>query len=97
MDTTVKQEAKAGDRIKGDEWNWPCPLVESDGYSDNSFPGCQFRLQDPEHNLDNYAVNIKVTGKPRWDGWEYKSRCKLEVVGDGEPSIFFGAVLYHKE
>ncbi|KKN52233.1 hypothetical protein LCGC14_0614530 [marine sediment metagenome] len=95
MDTTKKATAKVGDSVQGDLWSWYATLGESDGFSDSSFPGCQFRLK--EHGtLDNYAVNIKVTGKPVWSGFSYHSRCVLEIVGDGEPSTFFGGQLYHK-
>ena len=96
-----KVQAKVGNHIRGDEWPsyaW-AELVEADDFIDNSFPGCDFRLKDIE-KLKGVAVNIKVTGKPRWfedgDCFSFKSRCKIEIVGDGEPSVFFGGWLYHK-
>ena len=89
-----KINAKIGDTIKGDQWRWAYRLDADDGFKDSSFPGCQFRvnLEDKEILL---AVNIKTTGKPRWNGARYQSRCKIEFVGDGEPSTFSGGVLYH--
>ena len=93
-----KVQAKVGDNVIGDEWpggNY-AKLGTSEDYKDDLFPGCDFRLEDTCGKLIGYAVNIKVTGKPRWDGWSWHSRCKIEIVGDGEPSTFFGGLLFHK-
>ena len=90
-----KVPAQIGDSVKGDEWSWHCKLDKSDGFSDSSFPGCEFRLSDPGNAILGYAVNIKTTGKPKWNGINYQSRCRIEIVGDGEPSTFFGGTLYH--
>ena len=91
-----KIDAKIGDTIKGDDWRWAYRLDADDGFKDSGFPGCQFRV-----NLDDkdimLAVNIKTTGMPKWNGARYQSRCKIEVVGDCEPSKFFGGILYHIE
>ena len=89
-----KIEAKLNDTIKGDQWSWAYRLDADDGFSDSSFPGCQFRVNIDDKNI-LLAVNIKTTGLPRWNGQRYQSRCKIEVVGDGEPSTIFGGVLYH--
>ena len=92
-----KINAKAGDTVKGDEWMCAELLTSSDGYSDSSYPGCQFRVALPKHMGINLGINIKTTGKPKWNGHRYESRCNIEAVGDGEPSIFFGGTLYHIE
>ncbi|MCP4262797.1 MAG: hypothetical protein GY774_35610 [Planctomycetes bacterium] len=89
-----KIQAKIGDTIKGDQWRWAYTLIEDDGFKDSSFPGCQFRVHEDDKNL-KIAVNIKTTGKPKWNGQRYQSRCKIEFVGDGEPSTFSGGTLYH--
>ena len=89
-----KATAKVGDNFEGDEWPWFSTLEADSGFRDSSYPGCQFRYTDRYKN--HIGVNIKVTGKPRWNGHSYMSRCKIEVVGDGEPSTFFGGILYHK-
>jgi len=94
MNTYEKQNAMVGDTIKGDEWRWHYMLCEDDGFKDSSFPGCQFRVNIDDKDI-MMAVNVKITGKPRWNGYKYQSRCKIEAVGDGEPSSFFGGVLYH--
>jgi len=90
-----KINAKVYDAIKGDEWKWAYRIDPSEGFSDSSYPGCQFRVA-LNHGV-NLGVNIKTTGKPKWNGQRYQSRCKIEVPGDGEPSTFFGGVLYHIE
>ena len=80
-------EANVGDYLVPDGWESRIGenLVESDGYSDSSFPGCQFRLPCQDCMV---AVNVMVTGrKPDRDGFY---RCKIEWVGDGEPSTFSG-------
>ena len=92
---TGKITPMVGNSVQPDGWEcgWE-KLEESDGYSDGSFPGCQFRLPAGCDNTAKLAVNIKVTGKPRWNGISYTSRCKIEFVGDGEPSTFSGGIIY---
>ena len=93
MEKTIPQ---VGDAIQGDEWRWAEQLEESDGFHDSGFPGCQFRVKLPSHDV-KVAVNVKVTGKPKlnrpYNNW--KSRCQIEFVGDCEPSTFSGGMLYH--
>ena len=92
-----KIKPKVGDGFKGDLWSWTYDLGKSDGFSDSSFPGCQFRIEDSQNSpLRGIAVNIHVTGRPRWNGHGYESRVKIEFVGDGEPSTFTGGKLYHR-
>jgi hypothetical protein len=91
-----KVNAIIGDSVKGDEWGFAELLDEDDGFRDSSFPGCQFRIQLYGKDV-HLAVNIKTTGRPKWNGSRYQSRCKIEAVGDGEPSTFFGGTLYHLE
>ena len=92
-----------GDSVKPDEWRTFEILEPSDGFSDSSFPGCQFRLPCRDMKL---AVNIIVTGKPHFLGRyprndtytsRYKSRCRIEFVGDGEPSVFSGGWIFHSD
>jgi hypothetical protein len=84
--------AAAGDFLKPDGWAVGEILQESDGYRDSSFPGCMFRL--PGGFDYRLAVNVTVTGrKPDRKGW---LRCRVEFVGDGEPSQFCGGVVYPK-
>ena len=92
-----KTKPQIGDTLMGDEWSWPERLEESEfkGWSDSLFPGCQFRVALPHHMETRIAINIKVTGKPRWNGARWQSRVKIEFVGDGEPSTFSGGILYH--
>ncbi len=91
-----KVQAQIGNGIQGDEWNI-CEVLKEPGpdISDSLFPGCEFRIDAPGCPLNNLAVNIKITGKPHLSGFGWKSRCKIEVIGDGEPSTFFGGTLYH--
>lgn len=86
-----------GDYLMPDQWIYGSWLKESDGYSDSEFPGCQFRL--PTQNCHPYelAINITVTGRDFWvpTYGQYRCRCKIEFVGDGEESTFSGGWLYH--
>jgi hypothetical protein len=91
-----KRVPQIGDGLQGDEWRWAESLEESDGFKDSGFPGCQFRVKLPSHDV-KVAVNISTTGKPKWNGHLWQSRCKIEFVGDCEPSTFSGGLLYHKE
>ena len=91
-----KYQAQVGDRVMGDEWTWHYELAGGGNLKDASFPGCQFRLKGDSHDhMNNYAVNIKTTGFPKIGFYNWKSRCKIEIVGDGEASTFVGGLLYH--
>ena len=86
-----KTDPQVGDFLKPDGWQIGSQLEQDNGFSDSSFPGCQFRL--PSGQWPNYhlAVNVTVTGgKHAIDGMHTRtrSRCKIEFVGDGEPSTF---------
>jgi hypothetical protein len=86
-----KVTPKVGDTLRGDYWSWYHNLEPDNGFKDSSFPGCQFRVE--LHGL-KIAINVKVTGQPKWNGVRWQSRCKIEFVGDGEPSSFTGGILY---
>ena len=93
--TTEKITPKAGDFLKPDGWGpaGGANLSQSDGYADESFPGCQFRLPAGGYPKPMYhlAVNVTVTGGQHADTFYAdvtRSRCKIEFVGDGEPSTF---------
>jgi len=93
----TKYSPKVGDSVQPDEWSCFSTLVKGDSYSDNDFPGCDFRL--PSNCSIGYqlAVNVKTTGLPHATHMygRYKSRCRVEFVGDGEPSTFSGGWIYH--
>ncbi len=91
-----KAVPKAGDTVRGDNWSWTYKLAEDDDFKDSSFPGCKFRVLDFHDGID-LAVNIKVTGMQKWNGFTWQSRCKIEFVGDGEPSTFTGGLLYQQD
>jgi len=72
-------------------------LSESDGFSDSSFKGCDYRLDSSHYDL---AVNITISGRKSHDisgsdgsPW-YKTRVKIEYVGDGSPSVFDRGFMY---
>ena len=80
---------KSGYYIQLDGWKRCGQLRGSDGYSDDSFPGCQFYMHSVGGIESKRAVNVKVTGRTI----QYKSgigmvRVAVELVGDGEPSSF---------
>ena len=89
-----KHIPKIGDGIKGDMWKCGEKLIKDDGFKDADFPGCQFKYIHYVSGAQ-IAINIKVTGKPKFNGFKYQSRCKIEFVGDGEPSTFSSGVIYH--
>jgi len=91
-----KHTPKVNDAVRPDGWMSFSNLTEGNSYSDSSFPGCEFYLPSCNFIDVKYAVNIKVTGKPHFvsKDW-YKSRVKIEFVGDGEPSTFEGGWIWH--
>lgn len=58
---------------------------------DAGFAGCDFRLGLRYHEI---AVNVKITGRVEkmWNGSPW-IRCRVEFVGDCEPSTFTRAWL----
>jgi len=87
--------ARVGDRVCPDGWNGDgAPVTAGEGYCDAGFPGCEFRLLGHGTGI-NSAVNVKVTGRPHYArGGDYRCRCKVEFVGDCEPSTFGGGWIY---
>ena len=93
-----------GHHVEPDGWRIGENLEASDGWSDSLYPGCQFRLPchagciEPQAKL---GINITVTGNPHYlagsrISQRHRSRIKIEIVGDGEPSTFTGGWLYHQ-
>jgi hypothetical protein len=78
---------KVGDHLVPDSWNrFGNNLETGDGYVDASYRGCQFRLRSVQYTDRTSAINLVVTGrKSDRDGY---FRCRIEFVGDGEPSTF---------
>jgi len=92
-----KYTPQVGDYVTPDGWKFGEHLTASDNYSDSSFPGCQFRLPASGYSL---AVNVTITGRNHFvcsygTGPMYRSRAKIEFVGDGEPSTFTHGWVYH--
>jgi len=81
-----------------DGWQIGNTLRPSDGYSDISFPGCQYRLPTSNDYGNRYmlAVNVSISGRKSHmvDFNRYKTRVKIEFVGDGEPSTFHRGFVY---
>jgi hypothetical protein len=81
-------EPKMGDFVIPDQWGYGENLKPGDAPVDASYPGCAFRLPLPTHRGHEAAVNVTVTGRiPMRQGFY---RCRIEFVGDGEPSSFTG-------
>ena len=81
--------------------NWPIGerLQESDGYSDSGFPGCQYRLPS---GPDNWLLAVNVSFSGRKSHWcrisdNYRTRVKIEFVGDCEPSTFSHGWIYSEQ
>jgi hypothetical protein len=86
-----------GDTILADGWRGIVEMLrEGDKPVDSGYPGCQFRVTCFQTDV-TLAVNVTTTGQPKWVNGIYKSRCKIEFVGDCEPSTFAGGYIFHKE
>jgi len=87
-----------GAYLEPDRWDIGGLLMDGDDYVDDGFHGCQFRLESglarPEGGYYAIAVNITITGSKVFYenvGLSFlrtKMRCKIEYVGDCEPSTF---------
>jgi len=95
MPTTIRHTPRVGDWLIPDQWDTSSELKAGDDPLDHHWAGCQFRVYG---RMSTVGVNLRLTGAPhiqRGDGWRYKSRVKIEFVGDGEPSTFSGGWLCH--
>lgn len=78
---------KVGDYLVPDGWGTGNNLEPGDAPVDRGYIGSKFRIQ-ALHTDINLPVNITVTGKIYMRGCFL--RCKIEFVGDCEPSVFVG-------
>ena len=80
-----------------DNWNIGEIITQADDYSDSSFPGCQYRIPAGLPSIGwELAINLTVSGRKSFplDFGRYKTRVKIEFVGDGEPSNFSHGWIY---
>jgi len=89
---TLTVEPVVGSIVKLDNGRCEAMLAGED-FVDSGFAGCDFRFPLPNAGLE-VAVNIHVTGRTvqQRNGAEWV-RCKVEWVGDCEPSTFCGGWL----
>lgn len=81
-------EAKVGGVFRFDGENCGRRLMEGDAPTDESYPGCQFRLCSMAQ-LCGIPCNVRITGRtPQRHGGELWVRCEIEFVKDGELSNF---------
>jgi len=79
--------------------NWPIGenITKADSFSDSGFPGCQYRIPAgiPELGWE-LAINLTISGRMSHalDYGRYKTRVKIEFVGDCEPSTFSHGWIY---
>jgi hypothetical protein len=98
METQERYQAKGGEYVEPDGWGLAHgnKLERTDEGPVGEFPGCRFRLTPPNHPEVSLAVNVHVTGGDHWDSsGQWRCRCRIEFVGEDEPSRFSGAWLYH--
>lgn len=95
---TERYTARDGDYLEPDGWPRGEKIsVDTDTFRDAGWPGCAFRVPCRDFSL---GINITVTGRPHYrsvhrDLNYYRSRCRIEFVGDCEPSTFAGGWIYH--
>ena len=64
---------------------------DNDTYKDDSWPGCDYRIKAHDSNL---GINLSISGRKSHyfrdysNKITYKTRVKIEHVGDGEESTF---------
>lgn len=82
-------EVKVGSEVLPEKWNGLFRKLEV-----SEWEGANFRIPTGSNGpIQSLAVNVTITGrkivhKPFGGRW---IRCKVEFVGDGEPSTFSGA------
>jgi len=89
---------RVGDYLVPDGWKVGDLLSADSGYKDSGFPGCQWRVHGTRCAVNgppvDLAVNVTITGALRAHAGTFGCRCKIEFVGDCEPSTFSGGWIY---
>ena len=84
--------------IYPDSWNtWEFVELDNDTYTDSSWAGCDYRVSSGPSK--DSAINVHVTGRTsKSTGWgrigTWKTRVRIEFVGDGQPSTFASGIVY---
>ena len=81
--------------IAGDDWDFGKVIfTDTDTFTDGSWKGCDYRCEDGR------AYNITISGRKSFglhmysSQERYKTRLKIEAVGDGSESGFFSGWIY---
>lgn len=86
--------------VKLDGWKFPALFrVDCDTYTDHSWPGCDYRTEPLTLTGIELGFNVTITGrKSHLIAFNrFKTRAKIEIVGDGEPSQFVSADIYSNQ
>jgi len=76
------------------EGDGPSMIETDEGPMCDGWPGCDFRLPTRFIGID-VGVNITITGrKPHFNNGQWRMRCRIEWVGDCEPSTFSHGWIY---
>ena len=93
-------EAPQGDSritaIQLDSWDtFELVKLDTDTYTDSDWRGCEYRIYTGFGG--GVGVNVKLTGTKSYKGKygdTYRTRCKVEFVGDGQPSRFHNGIVW---
>ena len=82
--------------LQPDRWNIGETITKADDWSDSGFPGCEYRIMAGSLCLHNFAINLSISGRNSFpvEFGRYRTRVKIEFVGDCEPSTFSHGWLY---
>ena len=94
----AKHKPAINDYVKADGWSYGTHLQPGDAPVDDSYLGCQFRVELC-NTRETIPINIKVTGMPKYyrPTADYRARIQIEFVKDGEPSDFTGGYIYYPQ
>ena len=95
--TAERHVPQEGDYLEQDGCGWgECIIRDTETYTDSGWPGCDWRIK--RFPALSIGINIVVTGGRHYvrPSGNWRSRCKIEFVGDCEPSTFSGGWIYHK-
>lgn len=93
---TIQYKPQIGDRILPDGWAYHTELKPGIEYVDDSFPGCQFRINSNRYIDVKYSINISITGRVihHTPMGSKKVRCSIEFVKDGELNVYHKGYLF---
>ena len=71
--------------VHPDQWpSWAFLSVDNENFTDSTWAGCDYRVDDETCNSHGLAIDVYITGrKSFWNGVTFETRAKIVFPNDG--------------